>query len=197
MKASNLSRVRKIAVASVLAGVAVMALGSCSSNDATDSPVPPTPKPTEVAPTATSAPAPTSTPAVAPTVAAPTATVVPSATPDPFVVLTLLATGEIDSNVYPQIEPGDAALLERAYPGAPPQVPHTVSNLTITPDKNSCLECHATGKTINGDISVRVPISHYTDLTTDTVSAQLYPGRYICTSCHVPQVIDEPPYAGQ
>ncbi len=173
---------------------------TCSSKDET--PVPPTALPTVQStltatpsePTPTTPPAATTVPTVAP--ATP-----PAATPtpeeDPFFTLTLLATGQIDPNRYADVPPGDAALLARAYPGAPPQVPHRAGDLTITVDKNSCMSCHESGKTINGDVAVQVPISHYTDFTTGTVSGELHGGRYVCTSCHVPQVIDDPPEVSQ
>jgi cytochrome c-type protein NapB len=187
-----------LVLAIVLPGL--LATVTCSSSD--ESPVPPTPLPTvQSTPTDTPAePTPTTPPAATavPTVS-PTATSVATATPasDPLFILGLLATGEVDPNRFANIPPGDAALLDRAYPGAPPQVPHRADDLTITVDKNSCMTCHESGKTINGDVAVQVPISHYTDFTTGTVSGELYGGRYVCTSCHVPQVIDDPPEVSQ
>lgn len=179
-----------------IALIAMAVVNACSSSDET--PVPPTALPTS-APDATEvpdSPAPTQSPA-SPTSAPSTPTSPPAtATSEPedlLFTLGLLATGEVDPNRFTKLEPGEAPLLDRAYPGAPPLVPHRADDLAITPSKNSCMECHETGKTINGDVAVQVPISHYTDFTTGTVGNQLYGGRYVCTSCHVPQVIDEPP----
>ncbi len=181
-------------MAVALAALAV--IGACSSSDET--PVPPTALPTSEpsATTAPDSPTPTAIPAtatpsgLAPTAAPATATAEPD---ELFYTLSLLASGQVDPNRFRTLEPGEAPLLDRAYPGAPPLVPHKSGDLVITTSKNSCMECHESGKTINGDVAVQVPISHYTDFTTGTVSGQLYPGRYVCTSCHVPQVIDEPP----
>ena len=176
--------------------IAVAVVSACSSSDET--PVPPTALPT-AEPSATTAPdssTPTTVPAT-PTPSGPAPTSAPAtATAEPdelFYTLSLLIGGEAEPNRFGTLEPGEAPLLERAYPGAPPLVPHKSNDLVITPTDNSCMGCHESGKTINGDVAVQVPISHYTDFTTGTVSGQLYPGRYVCTSCHVPQVVDEPP----
>ncbi len=189
---------RLILIASLLiVSMSMMAVSAaCSSADET--PVPPTPLPTS-APDATQTPdpvAPTQPPATATSAATAVPTSPATATPDPddaLYIMTLLATGEIDPNRFTKVPPGDASLLDRAFPGAPPLVPHRSDDLVITAEKNSCMSCHETGKTINGDVAVQVPISHYTEITSGTVTGQLQGRRYVCTSCHVPQVIDEPP----
>lgn len=140
----------------------------------------------------------------------PTATTAPVDEPDPtaepttdpgvgepsesFVILELLATGDIDPNRFPEIRPGDGELHERLFPEAPPSAPHSVSDIKITVDRNRCTECHTEGKTIGDSTATKIPISHFTDALTGEVSAELDPRRYLCTSCHVPQVTDPVPY---
>jgi len=179
--------------------IALMAVAACSSDDEPESPVPPTavvpaPAVTQVTPTAvpTVPPAPTAT-----TVPAATQPPAPTPTQDPesaLYTLELLATGQIDPNRFANVSPGESLLLDRAYDGAPPKVPHRADDLTITPSENSCMSCHKYGKTVNGGVAIQVPISHYMDYTTNTISGELYGMRYMCTACHVPQVIDEPPF---
>lgn len=214
--ASTYRNLAGIKIAVLAASLLIVAIVACSSSDdaeptatnapeATQPPVAtqaPDPTPTQtggdtpVEPT--KAPAPTAT--VAPTQApAPTATpqptVAPTATPDPFVTLVLLATGQVDPNQYPEVSPGDGELLGRLYPDAPPHPPHKVSDIRITLKSNQCLTCHEGGFASGGHVATGIPLSHYTDQYTLDVSNDLDPRRYICTTCHVPQVLEDLPYA--
>jgi cytochrome c-type protein NapB len=103
---------------------------------------------------------------------------------------------------YLETAPGESKLLERSFPGAPPQVPHEMeSMLPITRDSNDCLECHlpenATGKK-----DVPTPKSHFqrpivadggpgepmaTVIKGYQAQAELLGSRYNCNMCHVPQ----------
>ncbi len=196
-----LYRSHRSAMSGILLIILLSAVGlvaACSSEG--EAPVPPTALPTAPSdstqtpgsPTATTPPATPTTTGTA-TASSTTPATATSEPDDLLYTMILLATGETDPNRYRDLLPGSSDLLDRAYPGAPPLVPHRAEDLVITPDKNSCMSCHEAGRTINGNTAVQVPISHYTDLSTGSVSGQLQGRRYVCTSCHVPQVIDEPP----
>lgn len=95
---------------------------------------------------------------------------------------------------YGESAPGQSKLLPRAYTGAPPQVPHAISDfLPITRDNNLCVACHAQpdlwGKKLDAGTATPIPPSHYTDRRNapDTVTDHLINGRYNCNQCHVPQ----------
>lgn len=167
---------------------------------------PPTGGNTPLAPTATVAVPPTANPTSKPaeptaTTAPPAATATPkpepTATPDPFVILVNVITGEVEPNRYPIVAPGDGELLERLFPEAPPYAPHTVDDIQITIDSNKCVTCHGYGLDIGGSVAPQIPVSHYTDALTEIVSEELDPRRYICTSCHVPQVTDPLPFSSE
>ncbi len=105
-----------------------------------------------------------------------------------------LSKTDIDTNPEPaafeyrQADPYNGGVLPRAYPGAPPQVPHSLEGLVpITRDSNACLACHQQPeqvgkKKVKGE-PTPLPTSHYTDVRHNT----LYMGRYNCTQCHTPQ----------
>jgi len=103
---------------------------------------------------------------------------------------------------YPSTDAGDASLLERAFPGAPPQIPHSVEDmLPITADDNECLNCHdpenATSKA-----DAPIPESHFIQPVMGAgkkgspmtwvvegfeKGSNLYGARYNCNMCHTPQ----------
>ncbi len=94
--------------------------------------------------------------------------------------------------------PGSSEALPVAYPGAPPQIPHGVTNyLPVTAKNNQCVSCHDNpaliGKHKKG-LPTPMPESHYTDLrfAPDKVTKKLIGSRYVCTQCHVPQADVEP-----
>jgi len=83
--------------------------------------------------------------------------------------------------------------LPRAFPGAPPQVPHEMeSMLPITLDDNQCLECHDRPDMI-GQTEVKGgnPMSkeHYSavGMANKVEGWGLSGARYNCTMCHAPQ----------
>ena len=82
--------------------------------------------------------------------------------------------------------PGDRPRRARAYPTAPPQVPHGIADfLPITRTENMCIDCHSrAGAEESG--AVVLPNSHYTDLRNDPgrVGEQVAGARYLCVSCH-------------
>lgn len=90
--------------------------------------------------------------------------------------------------------PGQNPLLPRAYPGAPPQIPHAIGAfLPITSLSNMCLACHsrpeAWGTPRTSGTPTPIPRSHYIDLrnTPDKVADNPVGARYNCNQCHVPQ----------
>lgn len=90
--------------------------------------------------------------------------------------------------------PGSSSVFPRAYPDAPPQIPHNIDSFKpITTDNNACMGCHNNpsmrGKEIPEGMPTPMPESHYIDLRhkPDTVREQIVEARYVCTQCHVPQ----------
>ena len=99
---------------------------------------------------------------------------------------------------YGEASPGASKNLTRAFPGAPPQIPHEIDSfLPLTPDSNMCLDCHdqpeRKGQAEEGE-PTPIPASHYTDLrrAPDKVMKKLSGARFICTQCHVPQADVKP-----
>lgn len=121
----------------------------------------------------------------------------------------LLALTDQALTVYPDTKVGEAVKLDRDFPDAPPQIPHTVEDMfPITLDENECLECHHPENAISKE-DVPVPESHFRAAVmgkggpddpmiwvvrdykklTDVVGA-----RYNCNMCHTPQAtnVDTP-----
>lgn len=91
--------------------------------------------------------------------------------------------------------PGQNKVLPRAYPGAPPQIPHDISDfLPITAESNMCIACHNQpdqwGKKREPGTPTPIPQSHYTDLRNapGKVTDHLINARHNCNQCHVPQL---------
>jgi cytochrome c-type protein NapB len=100
--------------------------------------------------------------------------------------------------VYREPAPGQATLLPRAYPGAPPQIPHAIEAfLPITAKSNACLGCHdqpaLRGKKVPG-MATPMPVSHYLDVRTgsDQVESHVDGSRYLCLQCHTAQADVKP-----
>lgn len=93
--------------------------------------------------------------------------------------------------------PGQRPKLPRAYPGAPPRIPHGILDfLPITRAQNACLECHDRATAAENGV-LPIPASHYHDLrrAPDAERETIAGARYVCVSCHVPQT-DAPPLVG-
>lgn len=95
---------------------------------------------------------------------------------------------------YNTAQPGQSKVLPRAYPDAPPQIPHDISNfLPITTQSNMCIACHdqpkAIGKKREKGMPTPMPSSHYTDLRNapGKITDHMIKARYNCNQCHVPQ----------
>ncbi len=94
--------------------------------------------------------------------------------------------------VWNATDPGENPRLARAYPNAPPRIPHGIGDfLPITRTSHACLDCHL----VAGEEEVpQVPASHRTDLrhAPDRVGTALAGARRDCVACHVP-TSDAPP----
>ena len=90
-----------------------------------------------------------------------------------------ILTGELGINEYSTLLPGQSTLLPRAYPGAPPFIPHSLAGLEISKDILPCLTCHLAGFSYGPDhTATRIPESHYTDLPTGEKSESIQLNRY-------------------
>jgi len=104
---------------------------------------------------------------------------------------------------YSKNFPGIDPVLKRAYPGAPPQIPHNIEAfLPVGKARNMCKTCHdkrntfdASGKAkkVKGQPTA-IPASHYIDhrLGTGKIGKTVVGARTICTQCHVPQANVKP-----
>jgi len=119
---------------------------------------------------------------------------------------------------YTSKAPGTAKRFERSFLNAPPLIPHSIEGLVpITKNNNACLGCHMpnVAKSMG---ATPIPPSHFVDFRPTTKLAKdgsvikdgkkvkntsdikvvmhkekkLYPGRWNCTQCHVPQANVKP-----
>lgn len=82
--------------------------------------------------------------------------------------------------------PGDNARLPRAFPIAPPRIPHAIDDFVpLTLKSNGCLDCHALDA---GADAPELPASHRTDLRNSPgqVGTTVAGARFLCLACHVP-----------
>ena len=120
----------------------------------------------------------------------------------------LTAVAEQGWAEYLADDPGDNALLERSFIGAPPQIPHSLEDmLPIVQDDNVCLECHSPEEA-EGAEAPAIPESHFSRprivggpmapapddggaalvrVEDYEVSADLTGFQFNCVQCHVPQ----------
>ena len=103
---------------------------------------------------------------------------------------------------YPDVEAGESQLLERAFPGAPPQIPHSLEDmLPITLDDNECIECHHPDNVASKEDSP-LPKSHFSRAVMGAGgkgesmvwvvkgyedAKDVVGSRYNCNMCHTPQ----------
>jgi cytochrome c-type protein NapB len=89
--------------------------------------------------------------------------------------------------VWNASDPGDNERLPRAYPNAPPRIPHGIGDfLPLTRTSHACLDCHAAAEDDDG--VPRLPASHRTDLRNapEQVGPEPAGARRDCLACHVP-----------
>jgi cytochrome c-type protein NapB len=115
------------------------------------------------------------------------------------------ALADQDQETYIETDAGESALLDRAFPGAPPQIPHTVEDmLPITAGSNECLDCHHPDNVTDED-ERPIPKSHFERpvmakgrkgdpmvwvVRSYQKADDVVGTRYDCTMCHVPQATD-------
>jgi len=110
---------------------------------------------------------------------------------------------------YGEQEAGDSTLVERAWPGAPPSIPHTTEDmLPILIDENECVECHHPENTVS-DKDKPLPDSHFEapvmvagaegdamawKVDGYTKSPDVFGARWNCVMCHTQQAenVDTP-----
>jgi len=110
---------------------------------------------------------------------------------------------------YPDAEAGESKLIERAFPDAPPQIPHTVVDmLPITAESNECVDCHHPDNAVSKS-DLPLPKSHFSRAVMGSGgkgdpmvwvvrsyedAKDVVGTRYNCTMCHTPQAtnVDTP-----
>jgi cytochrome c-type protein NapB len=103
-----------------------------------------------------------------------------------------LQTGQPGMNVYTDKAPDAVEVLPRAYPGAPPRIPHSIDGLSVTRASNDCMNCHLEGLTVaEGHTATKIPRSHFTNpFKKTTTDGKMVTGtRYNCLQCHVPKAV--------
>ena len=96
---------------------------------------------------------------------------------------------------YTSLDPEDVDNLPRAFPGAPPQIPHEIETmLPIAGDENQCLECHDKPRQIGKNIKDKAPMpeSHYAAQGEKWRDWKMAGSRYNCTQCHTLQADVKP-----
>lgn len=79
----------------------------------------------------------------------------------------------------------------RNYPEQPPTIPHSIDGYEISLRGNKCLACHSRRRSAETGAPM-AGISHFRGRDLQT-RAEVSPGRYFCTQCHVPQTSAAPP----
>ena len=121
----------------------------------------------------------------------------------------LMALSDQALESYLDSEAGESKLIERAFPDAPPQIPHTlVDMLPITANDNECVECHHPDN-VGSEADLPLPKSHFSRAVMgsggkgDSMvwvvrgyedAKDLGGSRYNCTMCHTTQAtnVDTP-----
>ena len=106
----------------------------------------------------------------------------------------LSRTGPMEVAAPPRVRendsaPGDRPARPRAYPGAPPAIPHAIADfLPITREANACVDCHGVAVKKKGE-PTPLPASHYVDQRNAPGKGgeRVAGARWVCTACHVPQ----------
>ena len=79
---------------------------------------------------------------------------------------------------------------ERAYPMAPPTIPHSIDGYQVDLNSNRCMLCHARSNAADFQ-APPVSVTHYMDRD-DQFLAEVSPRRYFCVQCHVTQTNAQP-----
>lgn len=105
----------------------------------------------------------------------------------------LRGTSELDETVEAavlNVVGQDTKSLARDFVHQPPLIPHDIRNYHIDSNSNKCLSCHS-WKNARESGATRVSVTHFVNRDGAQL-ADMAPGRYFCTQCHVPQVEAQP-----
>ncbi len=80
--------------------------------------------------------------------------------------------------------------IARSYKEQPPMIPHAIDKYEISLRLNGCLKCHSE-ETYQAEKAPKLGDSHYLDRD-GKILEKVSPRRYICTTCHVPQLQGAP-----
>ncbi len=80
--------------------------------------------------------------------------------------------------------------IPRDFVQQPPLIPHKTEGYQINKDYNKCLSCHSWANYKQAK-ATKVPPTHFQDRDGNE-RANLSPGRFFCTQCHVHQEDTQP-----
>ncbi len=80
----------------------------------------------------------------------------------------------------------DQKPLPRDFVHQPPLIPHDIRDYRIDRNSNKCLSCHSWSNARESG-ATRISVTHFVNRDGKQL-ADMAPGRYFCTQCHVPQV---------
>jgi nitrate reductase (cytochrome), electron transfer subunit len=131
-------------------------------------------------------------PALIPVALAVALAAAPKAVPERQIGLVRAGPGEVVAP--PRVKendtpPGERPARPRAFPGAPPAIPHGIADfLPITREANACIDCHGVAEKRKGE-PTPIPASHYVDTRNapEKRGEKVAGARWSCTACHVPQ----------
>lgn len=93
--------------------------------------------------------------------------------------------GELNSAPPIAGDPREVKREVRNYPEQPPVIPHVIRDYQVDKRFNRCLDCHSREAAPAAGAPM-VSVTHFMDRNFQ-VRAEVTPGRYFCTQCHVPQ----------
>jgi cytochrome c-type protein NapB len=126
-----------------------------------------------------------------------------------FREVSLTALSDQALEEYVSSETGESELFDRAFPDAPPQIPHTLEDmLPITLNSNECIDCHHPDNVASKE-DLPLPKSHFSRAVMGAGSKgeaqawmvkgyeetkEIGGNRYNCSMCHTPQAsnVDTP-----
>ena len=84
----------------------------------------------------------------------------------------------------------DRSPIERNYVHQPPLIPHSIRDYHVDLRSNKCLSCHSWKYAAEAG-ATKISSTHFETRDGITLS-DVYPGRYFCLQCHVPQTDTAP-----
>jgi cytochrome c-type protein NapB len=123
--------------------------------------------------------------------------------------VSLMVMSDQAQESYPETDAGESKRIARAFPDAPPQIPHAVVDmLPITLDDNECVDCHHPDN-VGSEADLPLPKSHFSRAVMGSGgkgnsmvwvvqgyedAGDVVGSRYNCTICHTTQAtnVDTP-----